>query len=582
MNQQDKYTTKYVISRLLSCHIKPYRNKLLIAMAFMAVVAIMNATIVRMTQPVVDDVLVGSDRAKLIWIIGGILGAFFVKGIAEYYQSYLIKFTGQLILTDIQMLMYEHLLKSDLQLIESQSSGRLISRFTNDISLMRGAVSHLLVGAAKHFLSVLFLIIMMFAMEPTLTLFTFLAFPLAIYPAQQLGRRMRKIAYSTQEHLGNYTAKLDETFQSIKVVKSYIAEDLEASRAKKMIGAICGLYKKGAKFDAMTSPIMEMLNGIVVAALLLYGSILVMEGKSTAGSLFTFITAFVSAYRPYKSLVALNVDLQDGLAASRRLFEILDSEPVVRDYAGAKDVHFSHPEIIFENVSLSFGDKSALKSLNLKIEAGKTTAIVGQSGGGKTSLGNLLVRFYEPTQGRITIGGHNLRDIKLSSLRHQIALITQDTMLFDDTILANIAYSNPAATEAQIVKAAKAAAAHEFIMELPEGYHTVIGPAGLTLSGGQRQRISIARAFLKDAPILVMDEATSALDMTSERAVQKAIWLLAKNRTTIIITHRLHSIEDSDKIIVMKRGKLEESGTHEELMKMGAEYKKLYLKDEVT
>ena len=548
----------------------------------MAVVAIMNATIVRMTQPVVDDVLVGSDRAKLIWIIGGILGAFFVKGIAEYYQSYLIKFTGQLILTDIQMLMYEHLLKSDLQLIESQSSGRLISRFTNDISLMRGAVSHLLVGAAKHFLSVLFLIIMMFAMEPTLTLFTFVAFPLGIYPAQQLGRRMRKIAYSTQEHLGNYTAKLDETFQSIKVVKSYIAEDLEASRAKKMIGAICGLYKKGAKFDAMTSPIMEMLNGIVVAALLLYGSILVMEGKSTAGSLFTFITAFVSAYRPYKSLVALNVDLQDGLAASRRLFEILDSEPVVRDYAGAKDVHFSHPEIIFENVSLSFGDKSALKSLNLKIEAGKTTAIVGQSGGGKTSLGNLLVRFYEPTQGRITIGGHNLRDIKLSSLRHQIALITQDTMLFDDTILANIAYSNPAATEAQIVKAAKAAAAHEFIMELPEGYHTVIGPAGLTLSGGQRQRISIARAFLKDAPILVMDEATSALDMTSERAVQKAIWLLAKNRTTIIITHRLHSIEDSDKIIVMKRGKLEESGTHEELMKMGAEYKKLYLKDEVN
>jgi subfamily B ATP-binding cassette protein MsbA len=375
---------------------------------------------------------------------------------------------------------------------------------------------------------------------------------------------------------------LDETFQSIKVVKSYIAEDIEASRAKKMIDSICELYKKGAKFDALTSPIMEMLNGIVIAGLLLYGSMLVMEGKSTAGSLFTFITAFVSAYRPYKSLVSLNVDLQDGLAASRRLFEILDTEPLVHDRPEAKAIHFTHPEIIFENISLSFGDKSAIKGLNLKIEADKTTAIVGQSGGGKTSIGNLLVRFYEPTTGKISIDGHDLHSIALNSLRHQIALITQDTMLFDATILENIAYSDSNASEADVIKASKAAAAHEFIMELPQGYSTVIGPAGLTLSGGQRQRLSIARAFLKDAPILIMDEATSALDMTSERVVQKALQLLAKNRTTIIITHRLHSIEDCDKIIVMKRGQLEESGTHAELMQMNGEYKKLYLKDEAV
>ncbi len=579
MDNKDQYTGKYIIRRLLTNHISPYKKELIVAMLFMALVALMNALIVSMTKPVVDDLLVAKDSTKFFWVIFAIIGAFFVKGIAEYYQGYLIKFTGQKILTDIQMLMYEHLLKSDLEFIESQSSGRLISRFTNDISLMRGAVSHLLVGAAKHFLSVLFLIIMMFKLEPMLSLYTFIAFPLAIYPVQQLGRRMRKIAYSTQEELGNYTAKLDETFQSIKVVKSYIAEDFESRHAKGMMKTICELYKKGAKFDALTSPMMEIFSGLAVAGILCYGGSMVMNGETTPGSLFTFLTAFMSAYRPYKSLVSLNVDLQEGLAASRRLFQVLDSQPDVHDGKNAKDIEFIHPEIIFNNISLSFGTKSALKHLDLKIEANKTTAIVGQSGSGKTSIGNLLVRFYEPTEGTVSIGGHKLRDIKLHSLRSQIALITQDTTLFDSTIFKNIAYSDPNATEETVIKAAKDAAAHDFIMDLPDGYQTVIGPAGLTLSGGQRQRISIARAFLKDAPILIMDEATSALDTTSERSIQKALKALAKDRTTIIITHRLHSIEESDHIVVMKHGKIAELGTHEELLKKCGEYHKLYLKD---
>lgn len=575
---ESAYTTKYIITRLLADHIKPYKSKLLTAVFFMVIVAAMNAVIVYMTKPMVDDVLIKGDRFMLRVVPIMILGVFLIKGIAEYWQSYLIKSTGQRILTDIQLLMYEHLLKADLAFIQTQSSGRLISRFTNDISLMRGAVSNLLIGCAKHLLSVVFLIGTMLYVEPMLTIYTFIAFPIAIYPAQQLGRKMRKIANSTQEELGNYTAQLDETFQSIKVVKSYIAEGFEVLRGKVMMERICELYKKAARFDALTSPMMEILNGCAVAGIIMYGGMLVLDGKTTTGSLFTFLAAFISAYRPYKSLVSLNVDLQEGLAASKRLFQVLDTQPHVHDKPDAKAVEFHNPEIIFEDVSLNFNTKQALNHLSLTIPAGKTTAIVGQSGGGKTSLANLLVRFYEPSEGSISISGHNIRDIKLESLRRQIALITQDTMLFDATVLDNIAYGKEGATREEVIEAAKAAAAHEFIMEMAQGYDTPIGNQGLILSGGQRQRISIARAFLKDAPILIMDEATSSLDTTSERAIQKALQRLTRDRTTVIITHRLHSIEDSDQIIVMKQGKIAERGTHEGLMKAGGEYHKLYLK----
>lgn len=576
---ESKYSTKYIISRLLANHIKPYKDKVLTAAFFMVIVAAANAIIVYMTKPMVDDVLIKGDQLMLRLVPLMILGVFLIKGAAEYWQSYLVKSTGQKILTDIQLLMYEHLLKADLALIQTQSSGRLISRFTNDISLMRGAVSNLLIGCAKYLLSVIFLIGTMFYVEPKLTIVTFIAFPIAIYPAQQLGRKMRKIAHTTQEELGNYTAQLDQTFQSIKVVKSYIAESFEVMRGKIMMEKICELYKKAAKFDALTSPMMEILNGCAVAGIIMYGGMQVLEGKTTTGSLFTFLAAFISAYRPYKSLVSLNVDLQEGLAASKRLFQILDTKPHVYDSPHASALELNNPEIIFENVSLKFGTKQALNDINLSIPAGKTTAIVGQSGGGKTSIANLLVRFYEPSSGKISISGHNIQDMTLKSLRNQIVLITQDTMLFDSTIFDNIAYSKEGASKEEVIEASKAAAAHDFIMELSQGYDTHIGSQGLILSGGQRQRLSIARAFLKDAPILIMDEATSSLDTASERIIQKALQQLTKGRTTIIITHRLHAVESSDQIIVMKNGSIMEIGTHDELINKGVEYKRLYLKD---
>ena len=504
-----------------------------------------------------------------------------IKGIAEYFQSYIIKYVGQQILTNMQMRMYEHLLSSDLLFIQSQSSGRLISRFTNDIVLMRGAVSNMLVGCAKHLLSVLFLIVIMFSLEPFLSTFVFVVFPLAIYPVQKLGRKMRAVTGDTQEELSNFAARLDEAFYSIKVIKSFCTEKIEVDKARKITSRILDFYKKAAKFDSLTSPIMEILSGLAVACVLWYGGFAVIEGKMTTGALFAFITAFISAYRPFKSLVTLNVNLQEGFAAANRIFNILDIKPVVHDgSAGAIKPVLSCPGIEFKGVNMKFNNnKVAIKSLDLTVQAGQTYAFVGRSGSGKTTIANLLVRFFDPNNGQILIDGNDLRQLSLRYLRNQISMVTQDTMLFDATIKENIAYGVKRVSREDVIEAAKAADAHEFIELLPEGYDTVVGSFGSTLSGGQRQRLSIARAFLKDAPVLLLDEATSALDTRSEQSIINSIAKLREGRTTLIITHRLSSITDANQIVVMKQGRIIEQGSHAELLAMKKEYYKLYNKE---
>jgi len=578
---EDKESTSYIMKRLLKNHVKPYSGKIITAVIFMVIVAACNAIIVNLVAPMINDVLISRDKTMLVILPLAMLLASAIKGGAEYVQSYIMKVVGHRIITDLQILLYRHLLKSDLSLIESHSSGRLISRFSNDISLMRGAVSTLVVGAAKHFLSIVFLIGLMISLEPMMFFVCFGAFPLAIYPIQKLGKKMRKVASQTQEELGNYTAKLDETFHSIKIIKSYIAEKKEVESAKKTTEIIFEFYKKAAKLDALSSPIMEILSGIAVASIVWYGGYLIMHDKTTPGALMAFITAFVAAYRPYKSLVQLNVHLQEGVAASRRLFQILDTKPTVIDLPNSKDIKLTKSKIIFDNVSLDFNSKTALHDASFTIEPHTTVALVGKSGTGKTTIANLLVRFYEPSSGSVTIGGHDIRELTIESLRRQIALVTQDTMLFDSSIAENIAYGVPHASRADIIKAAKRAHADEFIDQLAAGYDTIIGYQGSTLSGGQKQRIAIARAFLKDAPILILDEATSALDAHAENAIDEALKELRANRTTIIITHKLHSIMDADKIIVLKKGVIMEMGTHKELMANEGEYYNLSKKVEV-
>ena len=577
MLQQNIKSSK-VIKRLLLNHVKPYKKEVFVAIFFMVVVAACAAAVVWLTKPAIDKILVDRDKYMLVVIPLVMLGVYVIKGIAEYFQGYMIKYVGQKILTDMQIQMYEHLLSADLSYIQSQSSGRLISRFTNDIILMRGAVSNLLVGCAKYFLSVLFLIIIMFTLEPFLSIFVFLAFPMAIYPIQKLGRRMRKVTSDAQEELSNYTARLDETFQSIKIIKSFAAEKIESTRAKEITAKILAFYKRAAMLDSLTSPVMEILCGLAIACVLWYGGFRVISGHMTIGELFTFIAAFVSAYRPFKSLVSLNVNLQEGISAANRIFNILDTKPLIQDNEKALKPNFACPEIIFEKISLRFGSKEAIKFVDLKIEKAKTYAIVGKSGSGKTSLANLLVRFYDPTEGRVLINSCDVKDISLNYLRNQIAMVAQDTILFDASIADNIAYGNLTATREDIINAAKQSDADEFIQKLADGYDTIIGVGGSTLSGGQKQRLAIARAFLKNSSIMLFDEATSALDSESEQSIVHSLSKLRQGKTTLVITHRLASIVDADQIIVMKNGAIEEQGNHELLINLKGEYYKLYNK----
>ncbi|WP_218460648.1 ABC transporter ATP-binding protein [Rickettsia sp. TH2014] len=578
-NLNDSYTAADVIKRLIKDHVKPYAYKIYFSIFCMVIAALCTAVIVHAVRPIIDKIFLTHDKKMLIIMPIVLTVTFFIKGISEYYQNYLIKFVGQRVLNDLQIKMYEHLLLADISFIQNQSSGRLISRFTNDISLMRGAVSNLLVGCAKHSLTVVCLIITMFHLEPLLSCIVFLVFPLAVYPVQRMGRKIRKIFSQSQEEFGHYTSRLDETFQSIKIIKSFVGEKIESNRASLIINNILEFYKKTSKLDAMVSPIMEGLSGLAVGGMVWYGGNLVLEGKTTPGALFAFLAAFAAAYRPFKSLVSLNINLQEGIAAAKRVFSILDTEPLIKDHEDAKEVDLYNPQITFEKLSLSFESKVAIKYIDLKLEPHKMIAFVGRSGSGKTSLSNLLVRFYDPNEGRILINNHDIKDIKLTMLRGQISLVTQDTHLFDTSVAENIAYGQENATREEIIEAAKYADAHEFIIHLPNGYDTQIGVQGTTLSGGQRQRLSIARAFLKDVPILIWDEATSSLDQASEQKILESLKKLRQGKTTLIITHRLSSITDLDNTIVMKNGEICEQGTHTQLLKNKDEYYRLYNKE---
>ncbi|MFK8040053.1 MAG: ABC transporter ATP-binding protein [Rickettsiaceae bacterium] len=569
---QNVSTARYIIARLFSQYIMPHFKKVIIAVVMMIISTLCSVVIVKLVKPVFDDILLTQNRSMLIIMPLVILLVHTIKGIAEYYQTYIIKYLGQKVLTELQLAMYQHLLLSDFEFIQSQSSGKLISRFTNDISVMRASVLNLLIGCAKHTLLVFFLIIVMFSTEPILSCIVFFVFPLAAYPVQKLGQRMRRVSSKVQETLSDYTSKLDETFQSIKIVKSFLAEKTEFDIAKKISNDILTLYRNTAKSDALISPVMEILSGIAIGIILLYGGWMILQGHTTPGDLMSFITAFVTAYRPFKSLLSLNVNLQEGISAAERVFEVLDRKNNVVDSANARDIKIHRPNIQFESVSLRFGQISAINNISFTIEQFKTTALIGVSGSGKTSITNLLIRLYNSSSGNINIDKYNINDISIKSLREQISLVTQDTILFDSTIAENIRYAKPDADMDQVIEAARLADAEDFILKLPKQFDTIIGNKGFSLSGGQRQRLSIARAFLKDAKILILDEATSNLDVKSERYVLNSLREFCKDKTTIIITHRLSNIKLADKIIVFKNGYIAEEGKHDELIANHGEY----------
>lgn len=567
----------YLLKRLIQTYIRPYLEKLSFSVVCMVIVAGMSGAQAYLMQPILDEIFIDKDRQKLLWIPLVVLATFVVKGLANYGQDIGMRYLGQRIVTDMQLQLYRHLMFTDLKILNQQASGKLISRFTNDINIMRRSVSNVLTSTARESLTFVVMIGLMLYQSLALSFIAFVVLPIAVYPILRLGKRMRKISHASQEEMGQFTERLDETFGGIRVIRAYGQEEKEITRASGVMERIFNLYIKASVTESLASPIMETLTGIAIAAVVWYGGMQVIEEETTTGAFFSFMTALMMAYKPMKSLTSLNTALQEGLAAAKRLFLMLDVKPTIIDKEHAKHLPREGGEIILKDAVFHYDiTKPALNGVDMVVEKGKVTALVGPSGGGKSTIFNLILRFYELENGSLTIAGHEIRDVTLQSLRQNIAIVTQDVVLFDDTVAANIAYAKPDATEEEIIRAAKQAAADEFISEMPEGYHTMVGENGMTLSGGQRQRIAIARAILADAPILLLDEATSALDPISEKHIQAALEKLMKGRTTLIIAHRLTTVEHADNIYVLKKGKVVESGTHQTLLKQKGEYAKLY------
>ena len=563
--------------RLAVGYVRPHIGAILLGVVAMGLAAAATAANAWLMQPVLDDIFVRHDAALLYLVPLAVIAAAAVKGGGTYAQAMLMTGVGQRMLADMQRQLFAHLMRADLSFFHDTPTGGLISRFTNDVGLIRGAVTQSLAGIARDLLTVVFLVALMFYQDWEMAIVAFVAFPLAVFPILRIGRRLRKVSTSTQMEVGALAGLLEETFQGARHVKAYGMEDYEVQRATGIIENLYRLVMKATRTRAASHPIMETLGSVAVALVIFYGGSRVVAGATTPGVFFSFITALLLAYQPVKNLASLNANLQEGLAAAARVFALLDVEPLVRDRPGARALPAGSGEIRFENVQFSYGpDKTALNGVSLVVPAGRTVALVGPSGGGKTTLVNLIPRFYDVESGRVVVNGADVRDVTLASLRSQIAIVSQEVSLFHDTVRANIAYGRPTASDDEIYEAASLAGAAEFIEALPQGYDTLVGERGTKLSGGQRQRVSIARALLKNAPILLLDEATSSLDNESERAVQTALAMLMEGRTTLVVAHRLSTIADADIIYVVEDGRIVEQGAHGELIARGRTYARLY------
>lgn len=575
------HSTAVLMRRLMKEGIRPYLGKVMLAVLCMAVSAGATAMYAWLMDPIINKIFVAR-KAEYLWPLAiTIITTFAFKAIADYGEAVFLSRVGLKVIADMQNRLFAKLMTLDVAFFHANQSGKLLSRMTNDVNSMRFAVSNALTGAGKDASSVIFLIGLMFYQDWVLSSLTFFVFPVAILPISKLGRRMRKVTANTQEQNGLLSTYLNQAIQGIRVVKAYGMEDYEKRKVGGLVETLHELTYKAARVRSASSPIMEMLGGIAITVVIVYGGSQVISqadaNPDRAGAFFSFITALMLAYKPLKALASLNTNLQEGLAAAARCFDIIDTQSTITDRGVAPDLVVREGNIRFEGVFFTYdGIKAALDGVDFDVPGGKTVALVGPSGAGKTTILNLLPRFYDVTDGRVLVDGQDVRDVSMSSLRAKTALVSQEIMLFDDSIRANIAYGRFGATDEEIEAAARMAAAHDFILALPYGYDTVVGERGLNLSGGQRQRLAIARAMLKNAPILLLDEATSALDTESERQVQHALERLMRGRTTIVIAHRLSTVVNADLIHVMDRGRVVESGDHNALMAMGGLYARLY------
>ena len=566
-----------LVKRIFKTQVFRYLSQFLVIFAFIIISAISTAGVAWLLDPAIKKIFIEKNKVLLFLIPAAIIFAFMLKSLSTYIiriKTIKISFN---IIKNIQILMAEKILKSDTSYIISKHSGKFISNFTTDTGTLLGVINGIAISAIKEFITLIALMSLMFYQNWKLSLLAIIMIPIAAFFTKKLGKKMGKFVNKSLEASEIFTKSLSEILKATSIIKIFQKEDQELKNFKNVIEDRIDIMSRVEKTRLGAGPVMETITGMAVAIVVFAGGYLSIQNKIEVGSFFSFLTALMLAYQPVRALAGVNIGINEGIAAAKRIYTLLDNVNEISDHVKSENLIIKNKDIVFENVTFSYPDGTiALKNISTKIKGGSTVALVGKSGSGKSSFINLIPRFYNITSGDIKIDGQSIRNLNIVSLRKEIALVSQEIILFDDTIKSNIAYGKINASDEEILTASNNAVADEFIKKLPNGYDSIIGENGVMLSGGQKQRLSIARAMLKNSSIILLDEATSALDTESETKVKYAIDNLIKNRTTIVIAHRLSTIKNANKIIVLNEGQLVAEGTHEELIQNSKDYQKLY------
>ena len=574
---QANYSTGDILRRIWKEHLRPRLGVLIIASLAMLLTAATTGAIPFLIQRTADDVFVAKNADMIYWITIGIVVVTVVKALAEYVADVTVAFLGHRFVADLRIQMFGKLARADLSWIQNVHSGRLLSGFLNDANLIRQTASRSLVTLGESYLKIIILTATMFYMDARFSVLILLFMPVAWVVLSRQRRKMRKSTTKSLQETGDLSALITQTLRGMRVVRAYGQEDREEKRAASVINRALEFTMRGTRARAMSSPSIELLTGLGFALAIYFAGTKGIRGDLTLGHFMGFMTAALLIYGPLKSAATLQTQLQEGIAAASRVFGVIDQETRMIEAEGAEPLKLTNGAIEFRNISFAYeADNPVLKGVSLTVPPGKTVALVGPSGSGKSTLVNLTLRFFDPERGAVLIDDQDIRNVKVESLRDAIALVTQDPVLFDDTIRSNIAYGSKPEVEDEVIAAAKAAAAHDFIMGLPRGYDTRVGEAGGLLSGGERQRIAIARAIYKNAPILLLDEPTSSLDSEAEAKVQQALEGLMRGRTVLMIAHRLSTVKKADLICVLDHGRIVETGRHDELVANGGLYTRLH------
>jgi subfamily B ATP-binding cassette protein MsbA len=559
-------------------YLKPYRIRLGAAFACSGLVAAFSGAYAWLVKPVLDEIFINKNENLLLVLPLALFTVAVLKSVFNYGQNYLMNYVGNQVITDIRQELFGKLIRLPVSYHDANTSGRLVARVVSDVTLMANAVAGVLKDIFQQGLTFLAMMGVIFFQNWRLGGLSMIVIPLAVFTMVRMGKRLRALAASGQERMGDMASTLQESLSGIRMVKAYGREESEVARFQQSNRSFLSTTMKAIQVSSLGSSHMEVIGVVGVAAIIWYGGFLVINGSMTPGEFFSFLTAMFMAYTPIRKLSGSNNQIQQALAAAERVFDVLDLKTEQDADQGRLELPRIAQSVTFDDVTFHYENQSvpALNDINLTIRAGEMVALVGSSGSGKTTLVNLIPRFYEPTAGRILVDGIDIQSYTIRSLRSQIGMVSQDVVLFDDSIRNNIAFGREDATDEDIIQAARAAYAHDFVERLPQGYHTIVGEKGVKLSGGERQRLAIARAILRDPPLLILDEATSALDTESERVVQLALANLMKNRTTVVIAHRLSTIQQADRIMVLARGSIVEVGAHDELLRRGGQYQRLH------